>query len=159
AVRQAAMQQAEQMITLDWAQQLMANPQTRLQGYQALATAYPHIDQLFKAQFAQAPQEYRTRLQAEHTVATWSKNKPHFETTIPIADNAPVRLIMGRMAEHDLQQLAAGQPQVFGSVKNGNIDLDHLYKMVTSMPDFPGNKRAKRASSMKGGPPTDYSST
>ena len=61
--------------------------------------------------------------EADRKVSEWSKDKPHFPK---------VRQRMGEIIQTDLDLLKSGRMGL-GTVKDGNLDLDHAYDLATRM--------------------------
>jgi hypothetical protein len=176
AVRAAALEEAQQVHTWQYANKLMENPQTRLQGYALLAQTYPHVEQLFKQAYAQQnPQQYAQQQHpvvqqqqqiaqqyglpspqaAERYVTDWARGKPHYGAVISDGQGGavPVKTLMGVAINQGLAQPSVGDPFALQAaldiVVNAARAEGHL---------LPDRRRAAgksgRPSSMRGGAPS-----
>lgn len=156
AVRAQALQEAQQSILWHHANKLISDPATRVDAFELLAHTYPHVANQYRQAYQQLPQDYQNSLNAERVVTSFAKERPHFETRIPLPNggSVPVREVMGMMLQHDLALLQSGQQQQFRTIKaNGEVDFDRAYDFIISQPNFPHRRRARGPSSMRSGAP------
>jgi hypothetical protein len=158
AIRRAVRQEAEMAFMATEFDKLLADPGKRLEAAKHLYSTFTTIENHYSGQMAQhMPQEHQIRTAAEHTVTTWSRDKPHYGTLIPNGQGGTLRVreLMGHMIQHDWACVQGGQPQAFGTVtQNGQPNFDHAYNTVVKAAGLkPPRAQRRQSTSMRGGAP------